>query len=220
LKKAVISSALILLVALSFSACGGSSSSGDDGGGTPAAPTSKIAKRVFLLNQFSGKIQIIDAATDTLSAFNVPSDILSFFVNAERLIRAGGKTLVLDSGTNIVHIIDNAKEDRIAAVGLDGFSESVVVTSDGATAYAAIPSLGRIDVVDITNGKLLDPINGIPGVRRLALTKNNGKLLAFSNDLDTMVVVTTSDKSVSSPIGGFSRPFTAVFSSDDSKAFV
>lgn len=217
LKKAVILSAVALISALSFSACGGSSSNSST---TTTTPTSKLAKRVYVLNQFQGKIQIVDAANDVLSNFTVPTDILGFFVTGDSLVRAGSKTLVVDTGANLLHEIDDVKEDRIAAVALDAFTESVVVTSDGATAYAAIPSLGRIDVIDLAAGKQLDPINGIPGVRRLALTKNNGKLLAFSNDVNTLVVVNTSDKTLSAPIAGFDRPYTALFSSDDTKAFV
>lgn len=216
MKKAVILSTVALISVLTFTACGGSSSSSQ----APANPTSKVAKRVYVLNQFAAKVQIVDASNDTVTNFLIPSDVLSFFVNGESLVRAGSKTLVVDTGSNLLHEIDDVKEERIAAVALDGFTESVVVTSDGATAYAAIPSLGRIEVIDLAAGKALVPIDGIPGVRRLALAKNNGKLLAFSNDLDTIVVVNTSDKTKSGPIAGFDRPYTAVFSADDTKAFV
>jgi hypothetical protein len=216
LRRAVILSAIVFVSLVGLTSCGGSAPANDPS----VPPTTKLTKRVLLLNQFNGKANIVDAATDSATSFTVPADPLGFFVVAESLVKAGSKTLVIDSGSNLLHEIDNAKEDRIAAVGLSGFTESVVVTSDGAKAYAAIPSLGRIDVIDLAAGKLLDPINGIAGVRRLALTKNNGKLLAFSNDLDTITVVNTSDGAKSSPIPNFDRPYTAVFSADDSKAFV
>ncbi|HUS20344.1 MAG TPA: hypothetical protein VMZ25_11900 [Terriglobales bacterium] len=200
----------------SFSACGGGGQAEQP---APEAPLSKLAKRVFLLNQFSGKIQIIDAATDTLSGFVIPSDFSSFS-NAQFLLRAGTRTLVFDAGSNGLYAIDSTTETVKVAVGLSGATESVVVSADGNTAYAAIPTLGRIDLIDLLNNKLLDPINGLPGVRRLVISKNGAKILAFSNDVNTFSVVTTSDKTVTAAIGTFDRPYTGVFSSDDTKAFI
>jgi hypothetical protein len=216
LKKAVVLSGLILTCLLTFSACGGGAPSEPE---TPVAPVSKLTKRVFLLNQFAGKIQIIDAATDTLSGFTIPSDFTAFS-SAQFLLRSGARTLLFDAGNNGLFAIDSSTESVKVAVTLSGATESVVMSADGNTAYAAIPTLGRIDVVDLANNKLLDPINGLPGVRRLAITKSGAKILAFSNDVNTFSVVTTSDKTITPAVGTFNRPYTAVFSADDTKAFV
>jgi hypothetical protein len=218
LKKAVILTALIALVLLTFSACGGGSSN-DDGNTDNAPVTSKIAKRIFLLNQFASRIQIIDAATDTPSSFTIPSDFTSLG-NAQWLLRAGSRTLSFDANSNGLYAIDNTTEKLSAAVNLSGPTESVVLSSDGNTAYAAIPSTGRIEVFDIANNKLLDPITGLPGVRRLAITKSGAKILAFSADVNTFSVVTVADKTITPAVGTFDRPYTAVFTSDDSKAFI
>ncbi len=216
MKKAVILNAIIF-ACLMLSACGGSSPRAEQ----PAEiSVSKIAKRVLLLNQFAGKIQIIDAATDTPSAFFIP-DSLSVFSRGEFLLRAGTKTLLLDSGPNVLYVIDSAIEGISSSFPLDGPAESVAVTGDGNTAYIAIPSLGRIQIADLAGNKFLSPINGVPGVRRLVVTKNGAKLLAFANDVNTMVVINIADKTgANAPIGGFDRPYTAVISSDDSKAFI
>ena len=216
MKRAVILSALTLC-SLAFSACGG--------GSTPEEPPqivlSKIAKRVLLLNQFSGKVQIIDAATDTPSSFLIPDDVLSSFTRGEFLLRAGTRTLLLDSGSNALYSISSSIEGVAGSFPLDGTPEGVAVTGDGNTAFIAIPSLGRIQIADLAGNKLVDPINGVPGVRRLVVTKNGAKLLAFTNDVNTVIVINVADKTgMSSPIGGFDRPYTAVISSDDTKAFI
>ncbi|MEO6119127.1 MAG: hypothetical protein ABIP12_00445 [Terriglobales bacterium] len=217
MKKAVILSALIFS-SLTFSACGGSSSPPPTE--TPAAPVSSITKRVFLLNQFSGKIQIVDAATDTGSGFLLPSDF-NTFGTAQFLVSAGSRTLIFDSASNSIYGITHSTETITVALGLGGATESVALSQDGNTAYVAIPSLSRIAVVDLANNKLLDPINGVPGVRRLVATKNGAKLLAFTNDVNTMIVINTADKTgAAAPIGGFDRPYTAVISADDTKAFI
>lgn len=216
MKKAAILIALSF-ACLIFTACGGSGSTPEQ----PAEiPVSKLAKRVLLLNQFAGKVQIIDAATDTPSSFFIP-DTTSGFSRGEFLLRAGTKTLLLDSGTNALYVIDSAIEGISGSFPLDGPAEGVVVTADGNTAYVAVPSQGRIQILDIAGNKLLDPINGVPGVRRLVVSKNGAKLLAFANDVNTIVVINTKDKTgVTTPIAGFDRPYTAVVSGDDTKAFV
>lgn len=215
MKKAVILSAIFLVSVFGFTACGGGGSSDQE----PEIPTSGIAKRVFLLNQFSGKIQVVDAATDTISNFTVPSDLLSFFSRGESLVLAGNSVLVSDSASNLLHIVDKVTESRIAAVGLSGNPEGVVVIGDNTRAYVAIPGQGRVEVIDVTAGKSLDPITGLPAPRRLAVTKNGSKLLAFSNDINTVAVINTSDRSVTT-VGGFDRPYAAVISADDTRAFI
>lgn len=217
MKKAVILS-LLILISLLFSACGGSSSTEEK---PVEIPVSKIQKRVLLLNQFAGKIQIINAATDTPSSFIIPSEPLSTFSRPEYLIRIGAKTLLLDAGTNVLYVIDSAIEGVSGSFALDGPAEGIAVTGDFSKAYIAIPSLGRIQVADLAGTKFLTPINSVAGVRRLVVTKNGAKLLAFSNDVNTMLVINTADGAgATTPIGGFDRPYTAVINGDDTKAFV
>lgn len=215
MKKAAVLTGIFLVSIFGFTACGGSGGSNEE----PQIPTSKIAKRVFLLNQFSGKIQIVDAATDTMSSFSVPGDLLTFFARGEALIPAGNSILVPDSSSNLLHIIDKVTETRIAAVGLAGTPEGVALIGDNTRAYVAIPGQGRIDVVDVTAGKTLDPITGLAAPRRLAVTRNGSRLLAFSNDINSVAVINTSDRSVTT-VGGFDRPFAAVISADDTRAFI
>jgi hypothetical protein len=216
LRKAPILSALVVISFLTFSACGGTSSPAD----TPQEiPVSKVAKRVFLLNQFNGKVHIIDAANDTFSGFSIPSDFTNFG-NAQWMLRAGSRTLLHDLNNNALYAINHATESVDVAVNLGGPTDSVVLSPDNNTAYAAIPSLGRIEVVDLAGNKLLDPIPGLPGVRRLAITKNGSKILAFANDSNSFSVVTVAGKTIAPAIGTFDRPYAAVFSGDDTRAFI
>jgi len=217
LKKAAVLTGIFLISIFGFTACGGSANS--DPGDEEELPVSNVQKRVFVLNQFSGKLQIVDAATDTLTAFVVPHEFLSTFSRAEFILRNGSNSLVLDSGTGILYVIDSALEGVSTSFPLDGPAEGVVVTSSGATAYVAIPGLGRVQVADIAGKALKDPINNLAGVRRLAVSKDGSKLLAFSNDVNTIYVINTADRTVTS-VGGFDRPYTAVFSADDTKAFI
>jgi len=63
--------------------------------------------------------------------------------------------------------------------------------------------------------------NCLPGAHRVVLSHNNSKLLVFNEGLDQFEVINTSDNSVKTVTGtGLDRPSYAVFSADDSKAYI
>ena len=63
--------------------------------------------------------------------------------------------------------------------------------------------------------------NCLPGAHRLVLSHNNSKLLVFNEALNQFEVINTSDNSVKTVTGtGLDHPSYAVFSADDSKAYI
>jgi hypothetical protein len=122
-------------------------------------------------------------------------------------------------------LIDNATETVEGTVNsFPGPSESIVATPDSLFAYAAVPSLGKVYKMDLTTQVVTaipaDPAL-LPGVRRIAITHNGNTILTFSDSNDSVSFIDrTSSDAVSTPLTGFDRPYTAIFSSDDSTAYV
>ncbi len=127
-------------------------------------------------------------------------------------------TLVFVAGNNSIAIVDNAAEAASGSIALPNVTESIAILPDGSTAFAAIRNTGQVAVLDLTN-KIIASNIAIPTARRLVLSHNGAKMLAFSDDSDALNVIDTAAKTATS-IAGFDRPVWGVFTRDDSKAFI
>lgn len=199
-------------------------------GGTKTG-ASGLTERAFVTNQNPNAglagLQVVDASKDQ---FAVNSSSLSPFtitlggtLPAQMFPGANNTTLVFDSGLNGISVVDNVKETLIGTeIPLPGPTESVVATSDGKFAYAAVRSTSQVAVLGLSASPVtMSALPAVPGAHRLVLSHNNAKLLVFSDDLDSFTVVNTADNSLQTVSGaGLDRPTFAVFSADDSKAFV
>ena len=197
--------------------CGGYGS----GSGSKKPPVSKLAKRAFVTvtnpTTLSNTMLIMDASKDQFTAFSIP-----LFGSHATLTQPGANntTLVFSSSENGISIVDNATETVKNAndIQLPGTTESMVETSDGKTIYAAVRSTSQVSVVDVANEKVSANIT-VPSVRRVVLSHNNSKLLAFSDNTNSLAVINAADNTVTT-VSGFDRPFFAAFSTDDTKAYV
>ena len=204
--------------ALLLVSCGGGSSNSSST--TSAAATSKIAQRVFVSNQQSNVLQIVDAKQDLLSTFTVQTGLAPIF-----LVESTAKdvTLVFNSGSNSVGIVDNATEAMTAQIALPDFTESLAISPDGHTAYASVRNAAAVEVLDLVN-KVISNTLAVPGVRRVVLSHNGSRLLAFNDVLpNSFSVIDTTNLAagaVTVTAAGLDHPFTAVFSQDDSTAYI
>jgi hypothetical protein len=167
-------------------------------------------------------IDIADATKDQFSAFTI-----TLPVSETTLLQPGASNTTLVSGVafpqNAIAIIDNTQEtvktaNNLNSIALPGATESMVETSDAKTIYAAVRSTSQVSVVDVASFAISTNVT-VPSVRRLALAHNNSKVLAFSDNSDSLTVINTADNTTTT-VSGFDRPFFAVFSSDDTKAYV
>jgi len=108
-----------------------------------------------------------------------------------------------------------------------GFTESIVVSPDSLTAYIAVPTApvvgqppGAVEILNLNTGGITGEIN-VPAVRHLALGRSGNRLLAFSDNLNSVAVVSfgTGNPAVTF-VDGFDRPVMAFFSGDDNTAYV
>lgn len=203
------------------------------GGGSSAPGTSRIKKRVFVTNNFSSFIDIVDADRDLQSPFTIPaggSAASNIGLNPTFMVLSGDKTttLVFDAGENGVTVVDNAKESETSKLNLSDWTESIALSPDNKTAWAAVRNQvasgqtvpGAVQVLDLANTKI-GAVLPIPRVHWIVLNHAGTKLLAFSDLSDTISVIDVATNTIT-PVASpsFNRPVWAIFSSDDSKAYV
>jgi hypothetical protein len=205
-----------------LSSCGGYSNSPQQN-----TPTSQLKKRAFLLNKQGGSIVIMDAAKDQLTAFSITAGFAPTL-----MIQAPGahESFVLDPASSGVTIIDNTKEAIAFSVQVLNGATNIAVTPDAKSLFAVSDAQQSVHFVDLTSSAPGAPCTttasvciGIPGVQQIVMSKGGTTLLALAPSANTVTVIKTADRTkaaIADPTGIFDHPFSAVFSSDDSKAFV
>src|SRR4030095_15797041 len=139
-------------------------------------------------------------------------------------------TLSYSSADNILALISNTQEVSTGSITLSGPTESIIASTDNASAYIALPtsavfgqSPGELQVISLGTGASTTRVP-IPGIRFLAQDHNGNRILGFSDNSNNVSVVVPSDIGTSTnpvtTIAGFDRPVGALFSSDDETAFV
>ncbi len=216
MKRALILLSFLLPVSLLFLSCGSSpSSSGSSGSG--------LKFRAFISNVLAG-VQIINAEKDV----RAPVQAISAGATPGLMVVTPNRvqTLVFSKSDNKLTLISNAGESASAQITLPGFTESFVVSPDSLTAYIAVPtavvaqSPGAVEVLNLNTGAINAELD-VPAVRYLALGHSGNRLLAFSDNSNSVAVISfgTGNPTVTF-VGGFDRPVTAFFSGDDNTAYV
>jgi hypothetical protein len=140
------------------------------------------------------------------------------------------QTLVFSVTGNTLTFISNGGESASAQLTLPGFTESLAVSPDSLTAYVAVPtapvvgqSPGVVEVLNLNAGAITAEVN-VPAVRYVSIGRSGNRVLAFSDNSDSIAVITPSNIGTGNPVvtfvGGFDRPVTAFFSGDDNTAYV
>jgi hypothetical protein len=188
-------------------------------------------------------LEIMDASKDLLSGFLVSiapnagdAGLMSVSPNHDR-------TLVMSPRDSKLVVVDNVKESVKGAFSLPGTSESFFVWTDNHSAFIAIPSApvtaqapGVVEQLDASSGAVTATIP-IPGARFLVPSPNGSQILVFSNNSDTVALLTPSLIGVAGQPASvatcstvqvpacilpatFDRPIWAVFDASGSTAFV
>jgi hypothetical protein len=225
---------LVLLSACMISlSCGGASTSS-------SSQTSGLKFRAFVSNSVSAGttaagVVIVDAQNDIrppispISAGNTPGMMVITPNRAQTLVFSGSGT---QSSDNTLSLINNASESNAAHATLPGGTESFVSSPDSSAVYVAVPtapvtgqSPGIVEAIALSSGSVTGQVE-IPSVHYLSINHGGNRILAFSDNSDTVAVITPSNIGIGNPlsfIGGtgiFDRPVAAFFSGDDSTAFV
>jgi hypothetical protein len=205
----------VAILAFAMAGCGSSSSSNQP------KPTG-LKKRVLVSNVQANIVNLINAEKDTFTAktFGAPA--------ASKMLTAQGTTIAMDATGSLITIIDNATEAVTfnAAIGDQPFD--IAISPDGKNAWAAMRNFGFVQSVDTTTG-IARPVIRIGNARRIVMSPGGTKLLVFIDpqsqappNTHTFFVVDTASSAVQTVTDAthLDQPFTAVFGTSDTQAFV
>ncbi|MGO9126614.1 MAG: YncE family protein [Terriglobales bacterium] len=232
MKKALISLAVLVAASVTIVACGSSKSSAN------SQHKSGLKFRAFVSNPLSPSgsanfpvINIVDATQDLLS----PSTISLLGIVAQPGLMVVSPdlrlTLVFSPPGNIA-VVDNATEGTasgVPTIGLPSSTESIVVASDSATAYAAVPDAavpgeapGAVIAMNLSAGAVIATIP-VPAAHYIVLSPDGSHLLVFSDNSNNVTVIATgligTNADPRQPVGGiccFDRPVWGIFANSAS----
>jgi hypothetical protein len=231
--KRILASIFALIAAGVTISCGSSS---------PSSTTHKPSGfkfRVFISNPLfptgTGTnlpvLNIVDALHDVLSTSVVSvlgDSAQPGFMAVSSNLRF---TLVYSPSGNSVTVIDNTTETvataagtttTLPAIALAGFTESIAISPFATSAYAAVPTApvvgqapGTVEVLNLQNGSITASIP-VPGAHFLICSPDGNHLLVFSDNSDTVTVISTiligTNTDPRSYVTGFDRPVWGIFS--------
>jgi hypothetical protein len=241
LNRAVLVFAILFGATICLLSCGGTSK--------PKDPPSGLTERVLASQDvsagtsFAGLV-IIDGINDSLP--RVGSIGAGSLTSPGLMVISSNRATLLafDSGTNNVQIVSTLKEATSGSISLPGSTTSMVIPAQSATiGFAAVPTTTSLNGVLPNSGAVVEmslatnstvATIGVPSVQTVVSNSGGTQLLAFSNDRDSMAVISPANAvgpvdtgcdsgSVSTAcllVGGFSRPVYAIFSNDGSTAYV
>lgn len=184
-------------------------------------------------------LEIVDALKDRLPGFVV--NLSGASPEPGLMVVSPNKkfTLVFSASNNAVTAMDNARESllqsgagALPSITLPGFTDSLVVGSDNLTAYAAVSSTpvvgqspGAVEVLNLSKA-VISATLPVSGARTIVGSHNGNRILAFGDRADTVTVIapslvgTNADPRTTVQSSAFDHPVWAVFSSDDTTAYV
>ena len=237
LTRNLIRIAVLIVAGVTLVSCGSYSNKSSNPSGltfrafvsNPLAPFGTATSP--LLNIVDAKLDLLSPASVSLSSFNDLPGFMVLFPNKRF-------TLVFSASNNSVTEIDNAREapaqsssgSTLSAIMLPGFSESMLVAPDNVTGFAAVPtapvtgqSPGAVVALNLSSGGIFATVP-VPSAHYIVQSHNGNRILVFGDNLDNITVITPSligtSQDPRTPVGGFDHPVWAVFSSDDSTAYV
>lgn len=200
--------------------------SGGGSGGTQQT-VSNIRPRAFVSNSAASVLQIIDASKDRL----ITANTISVGPQPGLMAVAPNKsfTLVFDAGNNNISVVNNQQEAQTTTIALPSWTESIAISPDSTLGYVAMPAAtvlgqpaGILDVLNLTGNKVKFSLN-IPQVHWVVVSPNGNRVLAFSDNSDSVTVISPGQigkGAFSTTVSGFDRPVWGVFSSDSTKAYI
>jgi hypothetical protein len=171
------------------------------GGGKPTNPPSGLTKRVLVsqgvtTNVTFGGLVLINGYNDTIPriapiAAGVSPGLMA--ISPSRSVIAA-----FDSGTNKVYAADTSTEKDIGSVQLQGPTVSMAVPTSSDLGFAAVPSatingyafIGAVDVMNFAFGTATTI--AVPGAQWLVSNSTGTQLLVFSNNSDSITVLSPS----------------------------
>jgi hypothetical protein len=246
LNKAALPVLLLVIAATGLVSCGSYNPSTS----TTQQSTGAIKVRAFVSNPLfpngtstSPVLNVVDAVNDLLSAGVISVGATSPSPGFMVLFPNKRFTLVFSGSNNSISIVNNTSQSlsqnssgTTISITLPGSTESIVVAPQNAVGFAAVPNApipgqlpgqptGLVEVLDLSNNVITAGVP-VPGARFLAQSHNGNRILVLGNRAGTVTMIAPSSigtntdprTDIQSPL--FDHPVWAVFSSDDSTAYI
>ena len=246
LRQSVLAILFLVTASALLVSCGSNNNSNNTLGLPPEANPAKIKVHVFVSNPLfsSGTssvpvLNVVDGQSDLISPNVVSVGATSPTPGLMVLYPNKNLTLVFSASNNSLTAVNNATQQvaqdsagNTQTLTLPGFTESIVVAPDNATGFAAIPtafvngqSPGVVNVLNLS-GNAISAALPIPGARFLAQSHDGTRIVVLGSRPDAVTVLTPSSVGTSTDprldvqSSLFDHPVWAVFSSDDSTAYI
>ncbi len=240
LKKSVLVPGVVFIASICLISCSTASK--------PKDPPSGLDTRVLASQSVTGgstfgSLTIVDAYDDTLPRV---AGIGAGNLNAPGLMAMSANratVIVFDSGNNTVDVVNTTTESISGSIALPGGTTSLVIPTESATlGFTAVPTAsvsgiltpaGAVVEMNLASNSTISTI-GVPGAQTVVSNAGGTQLLAFSDDSDSIAVLSPAvavspvDQGCDSGslstacflVPGFSRPVFAIYSSDGSTAYI
>ncbi|MFZ0955379.1 MAG: hypothetical protein WAN60_03485 [Candidatus Sulfotelmatobacter sp.] len=240
MKKSVLVPGVVFIASICLISCSTASK--------PKDPPSGLDTRVLASQSVTGgstfgSLTIVDAYDDTLPRV---AGIGAGNLNAPGLMAMSANratVIVFDSGNNTVDVVNTTTESISGSIALPGGTTSLVIPTESATlGFTAVPTAsvsgiltpaGAVVEMNLASNSTISTI-GVPGAQTVVSNAGGTQLLAFSDDSDSIAVLSPAvavspvDQGCDSGslstacflVPGFSRPVFAIYSSDGSTAYI
>jgi hypothetical protein len=192
---------------------------------------------------FGAVLNIVDASLDQLSFSDVnltgasaDPGLMALSPNKQLMMvfSASDDTIVVVNAVGETQAQPSGGTGSLAGskVTLPGLTESMLIGTDNVTAYAAVPTApvtdgtptpGAIAVMNLSTISLTATIP-VPAARYVVQSNKGTRLLAFGESSNVVTVIAPTSIGTAddprTPVCCFDHPAWAIFSSDDSKAYI
>jgi hypothetical protein len=247
LKKALVLIVVLAAIGVVLVSCSKSPSSTSTAGKPSGLKVRAFVSNPLLPSgsgTFSPVLNIVDATLDALSPSVVNLTGTDQSPSLLTLSNDKRRLLVYSNPDHSIAVVDTTTEavasnngTTVPAITLADTSPNMAISPDNSTGYAAVPAesiptsppaLGAVEVFSMANGSIISRIP-VPGAQFVAVSHNGNRVVVLGTNtcLDGTTSVTViapsligTSQSPTTVACGFDHPAWAVFSSDDTKAYI
>lgn len=213
LKKVGLAVVVLILVSVSFIACGYSSSYVHK---PPSGLTMRVLAAQGVTSGFtSGGLVFINGTNDTLARVAE----ISAGASPNLMVLSPTRNLLaaFDASSNTVVAVSTTTEASIGRVQLPGSTSSMAVPTSSPVAYVAVPTatvngfsfLGAVEVLNLASGSITTTI-GVTNAQTVISDSTGAQFLVFSNDSNSVTVLTPGNAVPPADTSCFTNPPNAV----------
>lgn len=169
---------------------------------------------VYVVNQGSDNVSVVDAATDAvIQTITVADNPYAAAITPDGsevwVSHATGYLDIIDTGTNTA---------TLNVLRITSGIQDLAFSPDGSRAYVTHPSAGAVTVVDVANRTSLGTITGLSFPRGIAVLSDGSRAYVAGNE--AVYVLDLSNNTLASTLTLDGGAFFAAASPDDSEVFI